>query len=121
MSAQIVRANGIGVRYLIEGPADAPVVVFEGLSGNCRILRYDLRGHGGTKRHAGRAFDLAFGRRSLCASRRPQLQEGSPGRTVDWRMIAQSVAATAEVAHLLALECPKELIELIGGFLERVS
>jgi surfactin synthase thioesterase subunit len=36
-------------------------------------------------------------------------------------MIAQSVAAAAEAAHLLALECPKELIELIGGFLERVS
>jgi pimeloyl-ACP methyl ester carboxylesterase len=36
-------------------------------------------------------------------------------------MITQSVAATAEAVHLLALERPKELIELIGGFLERAS
>jgi hypothetical protein len=36
-------------------------------------------------------------------------------------MIAQSVAATAEAVHLLALERPKESIEVIGGFLDELA
>ena len=56
-------ANGIGTEYLLEGPADAPVVTFShslaanlhlwdaqaaALAGRYRVLRYDIRGHGGS-------------------------------------------------------------------------
>ena len=57
-----VTANGIGIRYEIEGPESAPVVVMShSLAANLRmwedqmpvlsgyrVLRYDTRGHGGT-------------------------------------------------------------------------
>ena len=58
-----VSANGIGTQYLLEGPAGAPVVTFShslaanlhlwdaqaaALSGRYRVLRYDIRGHGGS-------------------------------------------------------------------------
>ena len=57
-----VTANGIGIRYEIEGPESAPVVVMSHslaanvgmwedqmpILGEYRVLRYDTRGHGGT-------------------------------------------------------------------------
>ena len=57
-----VQANGISMRYAVDGPADAPVVVMShSLSANLtmwdwqmpvlspyRVVRYDTRGHGGT-------------------------------------------------------------------------
>lgn len=59
----VFRANGIALRYQIEGPADGPPVVFANSLGTdmrlwdqvlrllppgLRILRYDKRGHGGS-------------------------------------------------------------------------
>ncbi|MFA9441413.1 3-oxoadipate enol-lactonase [Uliginosibacterium sp. sgz301328] len=59
----VVNANGINIRYRLEGPADAPVVVLsaslgtdlsmwaaqvELLAQHYRVLRYDTRGHGGS-------------------------------------------------------------------------
>jgi 3-oxoadipate enol-lactonase len=56
-------ANGIGTEYLLEGPPGAPVVTFShslaanlhlwdaqaaALAGRYRVLRYDIRGHGGS-------------------------------------------------------------------------
>ena len=57
-----VTANGIGIRYELEGPESAPVVVMSHslaanlrmwedqmpILGGYRVLRYDTRGHGGT-------------------------------------------------------------------------
>ena len=57
-------ANGIEINYVLEGPADAPVVTLShslaadigmwepqmaALAGAYRVLRYDTRGHGGTQ------------------------------------------------------------------------
>jgi len=65
-------ANGINVNYLLEGPADAPVVTLShslatdfsmwepqiaALRERYRVLRYDTRGHGGTDAPAG-AYSL---------------------------------------------------------------
>tara|TARA_Y100001960_G_scaffold322447_1_gene398906 strand:- start:307 stop:1104 length:798 start_codon:yes stop_codon:yes gene_type:complete len=59
-----INANGIKIRYLLEGPEDAPVVTFSHSLGSSmdlweaqatllkdrfRVLRYDNRGHGGTE------------------------------------------------------------------------
>ena len=56
--------NGIGVNYMLEGPANAPVVTMSHslatdlsmwepqlpvLTSRYRVLRYDTRGHGGTE------------------------------------------------------------------------
>jgi 3-oxoadipate enol-lactonase len=64
-----IKANGITFNYEIEGPEDAPWLVFSNslatnltmwdpqaadLEGSFRILRYDQRGHGGTDAPAGR-------------------------------------------------------------------
>jgi 3-oxoadipate enol-lactonase len=64
-----IKANGITFNYAIEGPADAPWLVFSNslatnlsmwdpqaadLSRSFRLLRYDQRGHGGTDAPAGR-------------------------------------------------------------------
>ena len=58
-----IEANGITQHYELEGPADAPVVAFShslaanlslwdaqaaALRGRYRVLRYDIRGHGGS-------------------------------------------------------------------------
>jgi 3-oxoadipate enol-lactonase len=58
------KANGIDVQYLLEGPPNAPVVTFShslaanlhlwdaqaaALAGRYRVLRYDIRGHGGSE------------------------------------------------------------------------
>jgi 3-oxoadipate enol-lactonase len=58
-----LKANGISTEYLLEGPPGAPVVTFShslaanlhlwdaqaaGLAGRYRVLRYDIRGHGGS-------------------------------------------------------------------------
>ena len=57
-----ITANGIGIRYEIEGPESAPVVAMSHslaanlrmwedqmpILGEYRVLRYDTRGHGGT-------------------------------------------------------------------------
>ena len=69
-----VKANGITINYQIDGPEDAPWLVFsnslatnlslwddqvEALKNSFRILRYDQRGHGGTEATDGRYnFDL---------------------------------------------------------------
>jgi 3-oxoadipate enol-lactonase len=65
-------ANGISVNYVLEGPADAPVVTLSHslatdlsmwepqlatLTARYRALRYDTRGHGGTTATAG-AYSL---------------------------------------------------------------
>ena len=57
-------ANGISTEYLLEGPPGAPVVTFShslaanlhlwdaqaaALAGRYRVLRYDIRGHGGSE------------------------------------------------------------------------
>jgi len=68
-----LKANGITINYLIEGPDDAPCLVFSNslattmamwdeqaaaLKDEFRILRYDQRGHGATEAPSGRyAFD----------------------------------------------------------------
>ncbi|MGH1592128.1 3-oxoadipate enol-lactonase [Methylobacterium phyllosphaerae] len=59
-----IDVGGIGFRYLLEGPGDAPVVAFSNslgatlemwdgilpaLAGRFRTLRYDTRGHGGSE------------------------------------------------------------------------
>src|SRR5260370_7495339 len=64
-----IKANGITFNCQIEGPADAPWLVFSNslatnlsmwdpqaadLSRSFRLLRYDQRGHGGTDAPAGR-------------------------------------------------------------------
>ena len=57
-----ITANGIGIRYELDGPASAPVVAMSHslaanlrmwedqmpILGGYRVLRYDTRGHGGT-------------------------------------------------------------------------
>jgi 3-oxoadipate enol-lactonase len=63
-----VDANGIATRYELEGPADAPVVALShslaanlhlwdaqaaALADRYRVLRYDIRGHGGSAAPAG--------------------------------------------------------------------
>src|SRR5216684_4348771 len=69
-----VRANGISINYEIDGPPDAPWLIFSNsLATNLaawedqarefkrtfRVLRYDQRGHRGTDAPAGRySFDL---------------------------------------------------------------
>src|SRR5258707_4469636 len=64
-----IKANGITFNCEIEGPADAPWLVFSNslatnlsmwdpqaadLNRSFRVLRYDQRGHGGTDAPAGR-------------------------------------------------------------------
>src|SRR5215472_9830467 len=69
-----VKANGITINYQIDGPQNAPWIVFSNslatnismwddqareLGKSYRVLRYDQRGHGGTEAPAGRyPFDL---------------------------------------------------------------
>jgi len=69
-----IKANGITFNYEVEGPKDAPWVVFSNslatdlsmweeqaavLNKSFRVLRYDQRGHGGTEATDGRYnFDL---------------------------------------------------------------
>jgi len=58
-----ITVGGLGLRYHLEGPEDAPVVAFSNslgatlemwdallpaLAGRYRTLRYDTRGHGGS-------------------------------------------------------------------------
>ena len=67
MSEQI-SANGISMAYALDGPADAPVVMFstslmcdhnmwskqvDDLTSKYRVLRYDTRGHGGSEASPG--------------------------------------------------------------------
>jgi 3-oxoadipate enol-lactonase len=70
----IVKANGIDIHCLLEGPQDAPCVIFSNslatdltmwddqaaaLKDRFRVLRYDQRGHGKTEAPAGRyTFDI---------------------------------------------------------------
>jgi 3-oxoadipate enol-lactonase len=69
-----IKANGIDINYLLEGPEGAPCVIFSNslatdltmwddqaaaLEGRFRVLRYDQRGHGQTEGPAGRyTFDI---------------------------------------------------------------
>ena len=68
-----IKANGITINYQVDGPDNAPCLVFSNslattiamwdeqasaLKNEFRVLRYDQRGHGGTEAPAGRyAFD----------------------------------------------------------------
>jgi 3-oxoadipate enol-lactonase len=68
-----IKANGITINYQVDGPDNAPCLVFSNslattiamwdeqasaLKNKFRVLRYDQRGHGGTEAPAGRyAFD----------------------------------------------------------------
>ena len=68
-----IKANGITINYRIDGPDDAPCLVFsnslatslamwdeqaEALKDKFRVLRYDQRGHGGSDVPSGRyAYD----------------------------------------------------------------
>ncbi len=67
-----VTANGISVSYVLDGPADGPVLTLShslatdlgmwepqvaALAGRYRVLRYDTRGHGGTETTPG-AYSL---------------------------------------------------------------
>ncbi len=76
-------ANGISVRYALDGPAGAPVVTLSNslatdlsmwdpqvpaLAARFRVLRYDTRGHGGTQAPPG-GYTLEPGR--PWRSRRP--------------------------------------------------
>ena len=69
-----IRANGIDMHYVLEGPERAPVVTLShslattlamwdpqarALARRYRVLRYDTRGHGGTEAPAG-AYSLAL-------------------------------------------------------------
>lgn len=72
-----VEAGGLTMRFELEGPADAPVVVLShslgadltmwepqagALARRFRVLRYDTRGHGGTSASAGPCTIAALGR-----------------------------------------------------------
>lgn len=63
-----IKANGIDINYMIEGPADAPVLMLSNslltnfgmwdfqvpaFAERHRLLRYDTRGHGGTQATSG--------------------------------------------------------------------
>ena len=85
-----IKANGIDINYRVDGPDNAPCLVFSNslattlamwdeqasaLKNKFRVLRYDQRGHGGTDAPAGRyAFDTlladAVGFSMPCRSRR---------------------------------------------------
>jgi 3-oxoadipate enol-lactonase len=77
-----IAVNGIGINYRLEGPAEAPVVTLShalaanltmwapqmsALTVRYRVLRYDIRGHGGTDAPAGpySLGQLALDARSL--------------------------------------------------------
>jgi 3-oxoadipate enol-lactonase len=64
----MITANGVSMNYILEGPADAPVLTLShslaadlsmwdpqipALAARYRVLRYDTRGHGGTDATAG--------------------------------------------------------------------
>ncbi len=68
----IAKAHGVAINYALEGPAGAPVVTLShslaadltmwdptvpGLAGRYRVLRYDVRGHGGSESTPG-AYSL---------------------------------------------------------------
>src|SRR5580658_9568 len=71
-----IKANGITINYQVDGPENAPCLVFSNslattmamwdeqasaLKNEFRVLRYDQRGHGGTEAPAGRyAFDTVL-------------------------------------------------------------
>lgn len=120
MSAQVVRANGINVRYLIEGPAEAPVVVFsnslasdlgiwnqvaEALSCDYRILRYDLRGHGGTSATPGEYSISLLGDDLLALLDALNFKKVHLVGLSIGGMIAESVAATAPQRFLCLVLC----------------
>ena len=79
-----ITANGIGIRYELEGPEAAPVVVMShSLAANVamwddqmpilsgyRVLRYDTRGHGGYGCAGRRLHPRPARRRPLRAARR---------------------------------------------------
>ena len=84
-----VTANGIKIHYRIDGREGAPWVTFvtgmandltmwDGqvapLERDFRILRYDLRGHGGTRGHRRRLHAAAAERRSAGAVGRARRQ-----------------------------------------------
>lgn len=119
MSAQ-VRANGIDVRYLIEGPVEAPAVVFsnslasdlgiwnqvaKALSRNYRILRYDLRGHGGTSTTSGEYSISLLGEDLLALLDALNFKKVHLVGLSIGGMIAQYVAATVPQRFLSLVLC----------------
>jgi 3-oxoadipate enol-lactonase len=120
MPADIVRANEIDVRYVIDGPTDAPVVVFsnslasdlgiwsevaEALCGQYRVLRYDLRGHGGTGATPGEYSIALLGQDLLALLDALHFKKVHLVGLSIGGMIAQSVAATAPQRFLSLVLC----------------
>jgi 3-oxoadipate enol-lactonase len=120
MLAAVVRANGIDVRYVIDGPTDGPVVVFsnsltsdlgiwnevaEALSGQYRILRYDLRGHGGTGATPGEYSIALLGQDLLALLDALHFKKVHLVGLSIGGMIAQFVAATAPHRFLSLVLC----------------
>ena len=103
-------ANGISIAYALEGAAKAPVVAFCNsltsnfliwdrvlavLGGAYRVLRYDLRGHGGTTATAGEYSMRLLGQDFLALLDALGLRRVHVVGLSIGGMIAQQVAATA--------------------------
>ena len=71
-----IKANGVSIQYELSGKKDAPIVMLShslsatmamwdaqvaALSGLYQVLRYDLRGHGGSEATSG-AYSFEIGR-----------------------------------------------------------
>jgi 3-oxoadipate enol-lactonase len=115
-----ISANGISMRYTLDGPASAPVVTLshslatdltmwdpqmKALTARYRVLRYDTRGHGGTDAPAG-AYSLG----QLAEDARALLRALGIART-HWiglsmgGMIGQTLALTAPDLFLSLVLC----------------
>ena len=123
LGARAVEANGISIAYALEGTAEAPVVAFCNsltsnfliwdrvlavLGGAYSVLRYDLRGHGGTTATAGEYSIRLLGRDFLALLDALGLRRVHVVGLSIGGMIAQQVAATAETdrkPHDLRVVC----------------
>lgn len=110
LGARSVQANGISIAYALEGPAEAPVVAFCNsltsnfliwdrvlavLGGAYRVLRYDLRGHGGSTATTGEYSMRLLGQDFLALLDALGLRRVHVVGLSIGGMIAQQVAATA--------------------------
>jgi 3-oxoadipate enol-lactonase len=113
-----IAANGIGVNYRLEGPAEAPVVTLShalaanltmwepqmsALTARYRVLRYDIRGHGGTDSPAG-----PYSLEQLAVDARSLIRALGIERTF---FIGLSLGSM--IGQFLALTCPEMLRGLI--------
>jgi 3-oxoadipate enol-lactonase len=116
--AMKINANGIGIHYRMEGPAGAPVVTLshalaanmsmwdpqmDALASRYRVLRYDIRGHGGTD-VPGSPYTLE----QLAEDVRSLLHRLGIERTF---FIGLSMGSM--IGQVLALTCPDRLLGLI--------